>query len=164
MFANEPRVEDGTTMQDGSTPNDHLTSLEIEHLRVTRLLHTLEVVIGDLEGAPHLRKDEAARLDRYRQNFARLQDEKATLWSEIELLLSSLDTEVRVPVMLNDEMLKQVQEEEASEAQLRSCDLRGSCSPVSPTQRLGSSIPRPGPELLGDRARSLPSASSAISG
>ena len=121
MFANEPRVEDGTTMQDGSTPNDHLTSLETEHLRVTRLLHTLEVVIGELEGAPHLRKDEAARLERYRQNFARLQHEKATLWSEIEEMLNSLDTEVRAPVMLNDEKFKLVQEdEEASEVQLRS--------------------------------------------
>lgn len=108
-------------MQDGSTPSDNLTTLETEHVRVTGLLNTLEVVIGDLEGAPQLRKDEAARLDRYRQNFARLQHEKTTLWLEIELLLSSLATEVRAPVILNDEMLKQVQEEEeASEVQLRS--------------------------------------------
>ena len=96
-----------------ATVRDRLTTLETEHLRVSRLLHTLEGVMGDLERAPYLRRDEAARLDRYRQNFANLENEKAALWREIEQLLSSLDTGVRAPVMLNDEMLKQVQAEEA---------------------------------------------------
>src|SRR4051812_43263131 len=104
-------------MQDGSTPSDCLTELEAEHLRVSDVLNRVEEAIDLLERAPHLRADAAARLESYRRSVARLHNEKTRLWFKIEQLLSSLDTDVRARVMLNDELLKRVQQEEATESQ-----------------------------------------------
>jgi hypothetical protein len=104
-------------MQGGCMPGDHLTELAAEHVRVSNVLNRVEGAIELLERAPHLRADAAARLESYRRSVVRLHNEMTRLWFQIEQLRSSLDTEVRAPVMLNDELLKRVQQEEATESQ-----------------------------------------------
>ena len=98
-------------MPDGSRPSDRQIWLETEHLRVSELLNRLQEVIGYMERAPSLKADAATRLDKYRQNFKRLQDDRGRLESEIQELHGDLDIDDRAPT-LHDEMLMRVQMDE----------------------------------------------------
>jgi len=73
-------------MPDGSGPSDPLSELEVEQLRLSERMNRLQEAIAELEGAPTLRADAAARLARYRQSHERLQFARRTLqWKLQEL-------------------------------------------------------------------------------
>ena len=91
-------------MPDGSRPSDRQIWLETEHLRVLELLNYLQDVIGYMERAPSLKADEAIRLDKYRQNFKRRQNDLAWLELELHKLQGNPDIDDRAPT-LPDEML-----------------------------------------------------------
>ena len=99
-------------MPDGSRPSDRQVWLETEHLRLSELLNRLHEVIGYLERAPFLKVDAATRLDKYRQNFKRLEDERRRLELE-QALHGDLDIDDKAPT-LHDEMLKRVRKGETS--------------------------------------------------
>ena len=71
-------------MANESRPSDRLILLEAKHVRVSERIKRLEEAIGELQSAPILRADAAARLVKYRQHHERLQYERATLEWELE--------------------------------------------------------------------------------
>jgi hypothetical protein len=98
-------------MSDGSRPGDRQKWLETEHLRVSELLNRLHEVIGYMERAPSLKVDEATRLDKYRQNFQRRQNDLRWLELEIQKLHGDLGIDDRAPT-LPDEMLMRLWKDE----------------------------------------------------
>ena len=79
-------------MPDGSRSSDRQMQLEAEHLRLSELLNRLQEVIGELERAPFLNADAAARLDKYRQNLTRRQFDRRQLESAIQELHGTTST------------------------------------------------------------------------
>ena len=78
-------------MANESRPSDRLILLEAKHVRVSERIKRLEEAIGELQSAPILRADAAARLVKYRQHHERLQYERATLEWEIEASHGALE-------------------------------------------------------------------------
>jgi hypothetical protein len=97
-------------MSNESKPSDRLTELEAQHVRVSGRISRVEEAIGELQAAPMLRADAAARLVKYRQHHERLQYERATLEWEIEASQLALGTEAGVRT-LPDEMLERARKE-----------------------------------------------------
>ncbi len=97
-------------MSNESKPSDRLTELEAQHVRVSGRINRVEEAIGELQAAPMLRADAAARLVKYRQHHERLQYERATLEWEIEASQRMLGTEVGART-LPDEMLERARKE-----------------------------------------------------
>jgi hypothetical protein len=97
-------------MSNESRPSGRLILLEAQHVRVSERIRRLEEAIGELQSAPVLRADAAARLVKYRQHHERLQYERTTLEWEIEASHSGLPTDVDVRT-LSDEMLERARKE-----------------------------------------------------
>jgi serine phosphatase RsbU (regulator of sigma subunit) len=97
-------------MANESRPSDRLILLEAKHVRVSERIKRLEEAIGELQSAPILRADAAARLVKYRQHYERLQYERATLEWELEASDGTLASDVGVRT-LSDEMLERARKE-----------------------------------------------------
>src|SRR6476619_2288231 len=97
-------------MSNESKPSDRLTELEAQHVRVSGRINRLEEAIGELQSAPILRADAAARLVKYRQHHERLQYERATLEWELEASNGAPTTDVGVRT-LHDDMLERARKE-----------------------------------------------------
>ena len=97
-------------MANESRPSDRLILLEAKYVRVSERIKRLEEAIGELQSAPILRADAAARLVKYRQHHERLQYERATLEWELEASHGALATDVGVRT-LPDEMLERARRE-----------------------------------------------------
>ena len=97
-------------MANESRPSDRLILLEAKHVRVSERIKRLEEAIGELQSAPILRADAAARLVKYRQHHERLQYERATLEWELEASHDALASDVGVRT-LPDEMLERARKE-----------------------------------------------------
>ncbi len=83
-------------MANESRPSDRLILLEAKHVRVSERIKRLEEAIGELQSAPILRADAAARLVKYRQHHERLQYERTTLEWELEASHGALASDVGV--------------------------------------------------------------------
>ena len=92
-------------MANESRPSDRLILLEGQYVRVSERMKRLEEAIGELQSAPILRADAAARLAKYRQHHERLQYQRTTLEWEIEAAHNALGTDVN-GLTLPDEMLE----------------------------------------------------------
>ena len=92
-------------MPNRSSPSDRQIWLKAEHRRLSELLDRLAQVIGDLESAPFLKRDAAARLDKYRENRERQQLARKA----VEFEMQRLDTDARATTP-QDELLEQVRE------------------------------------------------------
>ena len=97
-------------MPNESKPSDRLNELEAQHVRVSGRIARIEEAIGELQAAPILRADAAARLVKYRQHYERLQYERTTLEWEIEASQGVLDADGSVRT-LPDEMLERARKE-----------------------------------------------------
>jgi len=97
-------------MSNESKPSDRLIELEAQHVRVSGRIYRVEEAIGELQAAPILRADAAARLVKYRQHHERLQYERTTLEWEIEASQQALGTDAGART-LPDEMLEQARKE-----------------------------------------------------
>ena len=97
-------------MANESRPSDRLILLEGQYVRVSERIKRLEEAIGELQSAPILRADAAARLAKYRQHHERLQYERTTLEWEIEASHNALGTDVSGRT-LPDEMLDRARRE-----------------------------------------------------
>jgi hypothetical protein len=97
-------------MANESRPSDRLILLEAKHVRVSERIKRLEEAIGELQSAPILRADAAARLVKYRQHHERLRYERATLEWELEASHGTLASDVGVRT-LSDEMLERARKE-----------------------------------------------------
>jgi hypothetical protein len=97
-------------MPNESKPSDRLNELEAQHVRVSGRIARIEEAIGELQAAPILRADAAARLVKYRQHYERLQYERTTLEWEIEASQAALGADGSVRT-LPDEMLERARKE-----------------------------------------------------
>jgi hypothetical protein len=97
-------------MANESRPSDRLILIEAKYVRVSERINRLEEAIGELQSAPILRADAAARLVRYRQHHERLQYERATLEWELEASNGAPTTDVGVRT-LPDDMLDRARKE-----------------------------------------------------
>jgi hypothetical protein len=85
-------------MEDESESSGHLRWLEAEHHRVSDILNRLEAIIDDLERAPFLRADAAARLAKYRQSREHHEHQRRRLTLEMQRLRSDLPIDAGAPI------------------------------------------------------------------
>ena len=78
-------------MADRPSPSDQQIWLKAEHRRLSKLIVDLDEVIGEVESAPFLKRDAAARLGKYRENRERQQHAREAVEAEMQRIAAEAE-------------------------------------------------------------------------